>query len=176
MKILSIKQSIRILLLTRKHSNRMRTACFCGLRVRYAPGYLTSTPRYPTPRYPTPQVPYLPIYPIPRILYPLDTLLQNGHGTGDTLTSGRNMGPEIPYPKKGHGTKDQEGTWHQRYPTPRKDMRPGTRERDLASEILSPLLPTVDRMTDSCENITFPQLLLRAVISKVWGIRVNIKW
>ena len=27
-------------------------------------------------------------------------------------------------------------------------------------------LPPVDRMTDACENITFPQLLLRTVISK----------
>ena len=27
-------------------------------------------------------------------------------------------------------------------------------------------LPPVDRMTDACENITFPQLLLRTVTSK----------
>ena len=33
-------------------------------------------------------------------------------------TTRRNMGPEIPYPQKGQGhrTRDQEGTWHQRYP------------------------------------------------------------
>ena len=29
----------------------------------------------------------------------------------------RNMGPEIPYSWKGHGMRDQEGTWHKSYPT-----------------------------------------------------------
>ena len=40
----------------------------------------------------------------------------------------KNMGTEIPYPQKGHGTRDQ------RYSSPQ------------------------DRMTHTCENITFPQL------------------
>ena len=47
-----------------------------------------------------------------------------------------------PTPQKGHGTWDQEGTWHQRYlpPTP---------------------------WTNTCENITFPQLRWLAVKIRV---------
>ena len=50
----------------------------------------------------------------------------------------------IPFPQKGHGTKDtltSGGTW----------------DRDT----LPP--PAMNRLTEACENITFPQLLLRAV-------------
>ena len=36
----------------------------------------------------------------------------------DGYTPRRDMEPEIPYPPKGHRTRDQEGTWYQRYPTP----------------------------------------------------------
>ena len=47
-----------------------------------------------------------------------------------------------------------EGTWDQAYPPlPKKDLVP---------VIATP--PPVHRMKDTCENITFPQLLLRAVI------------
>ena len=54
--------------------------------------------------------------------------------------SQKEHGPEIPYPWKGHGTRDQEGTWHERYPTPCGQI-------------------------NTCENITFPQIIWRAVIS-----------
>ena len=54
-------------------------------------------------------------------------------GVGYT-PSRRDMGPKIPTPQKGHGTKDQERTWYQRYPTP------------PCGQI------------SICENITFPQL------------------
>ena len=47
-----------------------------------------------------------------------------------------------------------EGTWDQRYPTPhpRKDMGQGTKKGPL---------------TDTCGNITFPQPLLRTVMTEV---------
>ena len=47
-----------------------------------------------------------------------------------------------------------EGTWYQRY-----HLLP---RRDLAPEIPTPT-PSPNRLTDTCGNITFPQLLLRAV-------------
>ena len=50
------------------------------------------------------------------------------------------MGQTYPTPWKGHGTRDQEGTWHERYPTPCGQI-------------------------NTCENITFPQISWRAVIS-----------
>ena len=52
---------------------------------------------------------------------------------------------EIPYhpcPQKGHGTRDQDGTWHQKYSN----------------------LPPPPGKTNTCENITFPQLCWRAEI------------
>ena len=91
-------------------------------------------PGYPTPGYPTfldtltPQIPYLlntlppwissllatlpripyPQIPFPWITYPLDTLPK------DTLPPGY----PTPFPQKGHRIRDQEGTWHQKYPPP----------------------------------------------------------
>ena len=53
------------------------------------------------------------------------------------------------YPPPGH--TPQDGTWYQRYP-PRKDMRP-----EMPT-------PPARGQTDACENITFPQLRLRATI------------
>ena len=47
-----------------------------------------------------------------------------------------------------------ERTWDQRYPTPWREH--GTRDT---------LNPPVNRLTDACENIIFPQLRWRAVIS-----------
>ena len=84
--------------------------------------------------YPFPQIPGYPT--------PLDA-----QPPGYPTTSGRDMRPEIPPPPKGYGTSDQ-GT--------RK--APGTRD----TLPISPL--PVDRMTDSCENITFSQLRWMAVI------------
>ena len=49
----------------------------------------------------------------------------------------------IPYPSP-ERTWDQEGTWHQRCP------------------------PPVNRLTDACDNITFPQLLSRAVMTSMF--------
>ena len=39
-----------------------------------------------------------------------------------------------------------------------------------------PFPPTLDRMTDACENITFPQLLLRRVKTKVLVIYEEVSW
>ena len=81
---------------TRKHPSRMRTNHGSGLL----------PPRYPTRRYPNPQILYhwiplnilpsrylTPQYPTTQIPYHLQ-----GHGTKDTLSLGKDMGPEIPYP------------------------------------------------------------------------------
>ena len=47
---------------------------------------------------------------------------------------------------------------------PRKDMGAGI---PIPKRDLVPVIPSqVDRMTDTCENITFPQLVLQAVIRK----------
>ena len=91
---------------------------------------------------------------------------------GDTLLSGRNTGPEIPYPPKEHGTRDtlppkEHGTRDTLLP--RRNMRPEVPHpprRNMGPKIPYPLPypPPVDRMIYFCENITFPQLRLRAVI------------
>ena len=91
---------------------------------------------------------------------------------GDTLLSGRNTGPEIPYPPKEHGTRDtlppkEHGTRDTLLP--RRNMRPEVPHpprRNMGPKIPYPLPypPPVDRMIYFCENITFPQLRLQAVI------------
>ena len=50
----------------------------------------------------------------------------------------------IPY-RNDIGPTTRKGPWHQRYPTPPP--------------------PIVNRLTETCENITFPQLMLRALIT-----------
>ena len=52
--------------------------------------------------FPTTWMPYASEYPIPKYVTPLPT-------------------------KKGHGTRDQEGTWHQRYPNPAPNIMIDTR-------------------------------------------------
>ena len=94
------------------------------------------------PRYPTPLDTLYPGYPIPRIPYswipyPLDTILPPlDTQPPDTL-------PRYPNSQKGHGTRDTLPFWKEH----------GTRDT----------LPPVNRLTDACENITLPQLLLWAV-------------
>ena len=80
---------------TRKHSRRMRTAHFCG-----------SGGGDPTTRYPDPHPVTVP------------SRYRNS-------PSPESLNPPIPYlPRyptpilKGHGTRDQEGTWDHRYPPP----------------------------------------------------------
>ena len=71
---------------------------------------------------------------------------RKGPGTRDTYPLGRDLVPEIPTPL--------EGTW---LPTPRRDpwfQRYLSPRRDLLPEI------PPWRLTETCENITFPQLLL----------------
>ena len=55
---------------------------------------------------------------------------------------------------------------NQRYPTPGKDIGPGTSNGPGTRDTLRPPYPTSpSKQTDARENITFPQLLLRVVIS-----------
>ena len=61
-----------------------------------------------------------------------------GHGTRDTIPS-----------QKEHGTRDTL--------PPGKDMEPGTRKGPGTRDTLP---PPPNRLTDTCENITFLQLLL----------------
>ena len=56
-------------------------------------------------------VPYPPGYPTPR----------------------KDMGPEIPYPPQRTWNQGQEGTWHQRYPTPPSPMNRQTSVKTLPS-------------------------------------------
>ena len=90
--------------------------------------------------YPTPDS--LPQYLPPKILYPQVAYPQIPYPQ-DTYPPGYVLTPgsQIPYPQIPHTL---EWTWDQRSPTPP---------------------PFLNKLTDTCENITFPQLLLRAVIS-----------
>ena len=73
------------------------------------------------------------------------------------LPYGRNLGPSIPPPQKGPGTMDTQTPWR----------RPGTED--------TPTHPLwTEWLTDTCENITFPQLLLRTV--KIAGSSQIIVW
>ena len=105
---------------TRKHSSRTCPARFCSSGG--TPSSDTLTPGYPTPRYPTPRYPTPLPDPISWIPYPIDTY------------------PTPPqYLNPLEWIWDEEGTWHQRYPT------------SLWTE------------WHTYENITFPQLRWPAV-------------
>ena len=133
----------------------------------------------PTPRYPTAWVPYSwiphpqeitpPGYPphqkepYPQIPYPLDAHTQIPYRLGtlplDTSSPGHYTS-WIPSPPEGTLTRDTllpgsppgyltspEGTWDQRYPT--------TLRRNMTPEIpYPPSPPPVNRLTDTCENMT----------------------
>ena len=161
------------ILLTRKHSSRMRTTRFCGSgegvgylwshvpssgrEVGYSGGrqwriYIVKFwTRAPPPRGPNSFnfMQFLGKFgkivcwrPPPRELAP-PPRGNPGSATGRVSQGGRVYPPP-------------EGTWDQRYLTPRKDMRPGTRKRTWHQ-----------RYPNSCENITFPQLHWRAVMTSL---------
>ena len=72
-----------------------------------------SPTRYPTLQIPSLWIPYpMDMLPPPNTLPPADTLPSWIPYPLNTLSPGRDMGPDIPLPK-GHGTRDQEGTWDQ---------------------------------------------------------------
>ena len=98
--------------------------------------------------------------------YPLDTL-PSGYSTPEYPTPPPDTLPPIPPP---------EGTWDQRYLTPKEH---GTRNnpplpRNMGPEIYRiPTPPHVNRLIDACENITFPQLLLQPVNISMYVARKN---
>ena len=102
----------------------------------------TLPPTYPTP----PGYTHFPWIP-----YPLNTLPL------DILPPAMNMGSEIPNPP--------ERTWDQRNLIPRSHMGQEipTPQKDMGPEIP---YTSVNRLTDTCENITFPQLGLGFIYTR----------
>ena len=57
-----------------------------------------------------------------------------------------------------------EGTWYQSYLPPKRNLVPEIPTPPKGPGTRDTYPPSVDRLTDTCGNITFPQLLLRMVI------------
>ena len=73
----------------------------------------------------------------------MDKTMRHGNLSGQIKTDIQGVGYYSPSPR----------TWDHRYPTPAKDMGPGTRKEPSTRDILPPW-----RMTDTGENVTFPKL------------------
>ena len=125
-------QRSKIIFARRKHSSRRRTTFFCGSgrgKVGYAGGMYTLPP----------DTLLLDTYP-PPYLTPVDTLCPQIPYLSDSIPS---IQSQIPYP-----------------PPKKKDLRPEISYSPLPPRNMGQKYPTppVNRLTDTCENIAFPQL------------------
>ena len=119
---------------------------------------------------------YLPIVPVPNG-NPLDTKyigIKNmmEQESGEYPLPKRDLVPEIPtHPKKGHGTREthpQSGRGVGTHPLDILTQKGPGRIRDQLpnpppGNDMGPEIPTPREQKDICENITFPQLCLRAI-------------